>query len=674
MSGLKEANHRPTKDFVPSNGRLMTERTGHFYEFGPFRLNARQHLLLRNGKVVPLPPKAIDLLVALVENGGKVLDKEELMKQVWPDSFVEEANLSHHVFRLRKALDEGGDANKYIETIPRRGYRFVAGVTEVRDESDELVVAEHSRSRIVIEQTESPNLAADYPGSDRTGRILALAAGTRRRTVLLALGCAGTLVLAVAFYFWKTGNTVGEPTSTGVKSIAVLPFKPLVVHSRNESLETGMAETLITKLSGITRLIVRPLSAIRKYTGLEQDSIVAGRELGVDYVLEGNLQMEGEKTRATVRLLRVNDGTAIWTDKCDQQCSTIFELQDSVVQQIAGALALQLTGKEKKQLAKHYTENVDAYQLYVKGRFFWNKFTDETVTKSIDYFKQAIDKDPTYALAYAGLADSYNVLGSNGPMSSKDALPKVRYAAEKAIELDDNLAESHLALGAFKLFYQWDWPGAERAFKRAIELDPSYAVPHELYGYRLRIMGEFDEALAEMRKAQELDPISLLISDDLGVTLRLARRYDQAIEAFEKTLELDPNFADSRCEFGLAYGFKGMHERAIAEITKAVTLSGNNAQIIARLGEMYALAGNKVEAHRIIDRLQAESNKRYSPPLHIAMIYATLGEDDKAFTWLEKAYDEHSTWLINLNVEASWDKIRSDPRFYNLLGRVGLPK
>ena len=248
----------------------------------------------------------------------------------------------------------------------------------------------------------------------------------------MALACAGALVLAIAVYFWKTGNTAGEPTATGVKSIAVLPFKPLVAEGRNESLEIGMADTLISKLSGIKQIIVRPISAVRKYTWLEQDSIAAGLELGVDYVLEGSLQMEGEKTRATVRLLRVNDGTAIWTDKCDQQCSTIFELQDAVVQQIAGALALRLTGKEKTHLAKHYTENVDAYQLYVKGRFFWNKFTDETVTKSIVCFQQAIEKDPTYALAYAGLADSYNVLGANGPMSSKDALPKVKYAASLA--------------------------------------------------------------------------------------------------------------------------------------------------------------------------------------------------------------------------------------------------
>jgi len=651
----------------------MSVQTKHFYEFGPYRIDAQDHLLFRNGDVVALPPKTFDLLLALVESNGRVLTKEELMKRLWPDSFVEEANLSHHVFTLRKALGEDGDA-RYIETIPRRGYRFLAGVTEVQAEPDELVLTEHSRSRIVIEQAEVLNLETDQGSSDRTDRVLALVAGTPRRLQLLGLTCAVVLATAVAIYFWRAGNTAGEPTATGVKSIAVLPFKPLVAASRNESLEIGMADTLITKLSGIKQLIVRPISAVRKYTDLDQDSIAAGRELGVDYVLEGNLQMVGEKTRATLRLLNVKDGSAIWTDKCDQQCTTIFELQDAVAQQIAGALALRITGDQKKQLAKHYTENVEAYQLYVKGVFFWNKFTDETVTKSIDYFQQAIDKDPTYALAYTGLANSYNVLGVNGPMDAKDAQPKVKYAVEKAVQLDDSLPQAHLALGAFKLFYEWDWLGAERAFNRAIELDPSYADPHELYGYLLRIMGRFDEALAEIRKAQELDPASLLINGDLGVTLRLARRYDQAIEEFKKTLEMDPNFADSRCEFGLAYGLKGMYEQGIVQIKKAVTLSGNNAQIIARLGEVYALAGNKAEAQRIIAWLQAESNKRYAPPLHIALIYATLGDGDKAFTWLEKAYDEHSCWLINLKIEAGWDKIRSDPRFDNLLGRVGLPK
>jgi DNA-binding winged helix-turn-helix (wHTH) protein/TolB-like protein len=655
----------------------MDEQTNSFLVFGAYRIDVNNCLLFREGEVVALPPKAFDLLMVLVQSGGRVIPKDELMTRVWPDSFVEEANLSHHIFVLRRALGEDKNSSGCIKTIPRRGYRFVAEVTRPENKSDDLVVTERTHSRIVIEEHQEMNTAGSAVGSVESDQSKALKEGDRRThkavnlrvpSVVVAL-----IVLGVAAYFWITGNRKEHP-GPGMRSIAVLPFRPLVADSRNESLELGMADTLITKLSGIRQLIVRPISAVRKYAELEQDPIAAGRELGVDYVVEGNLQMIGEKTRATVRLLRVIDGSAIWTNTCDQQCSGLFELQDGVTERIAGMLALQLTGDERKQLAKHYTENVEAYQLYAKGRFLWNKFTDESLIKSIDYFQQAIGKDPNYALAYAGLSESYNVLGCNGPMPPKEALPKVKYAAEKAIELDDNLAQSHLAVGAFKLFYEWDWPGAERAFKRAMELDPRYAGPHELYGYLLRIMGRFDEALGEIRKAQALDPTSLLISGDSAETLRLARRYDEAIEENNKSLEMDPNFADAHYGRGLAYSLKGMHEKSVDEMKRAITLSGNNTQIIARLGQVYALAGRRSEAQEIIGRLISESRKRYSSPLEIAMIYAALGERDQAFTWLSKAYDENSTWLIELKVEPAWDNVRSDPRFESLLDRVGLPK
>jgi DNA-binding winged helix-turn-helix (wHTH) protein/TolB-like protein/Tfp pilus assembly protein PilF len=652
----------------------MSQQPKHFYEFGAYRLDARDHLLLRDGEVVLLPPKTFDLLLALVESSGRVLTKEELMKQVWPDSFVEEANLSHHVFTLRKALGEDGEG-RYIETIPRRGYRFVAGVSEVLGEADELVVAEHSRSRIVIEQSDAPALATDYRGPERTSRVQALAAGTKRRTVLLALACcAATGALVVAVGLWKARNPKGDQTATGVKSIAVLPFKPLVADSRNESLELGMADTLITKLSGVKQLVVRPISAIRKYTGLEQDPLDAGREMGVDYVVEGNLQMEGEKVRATVRLLSVKDGRAIWTDKCDQQCSSIFELQDAVAQQIAGALALRITSDEKKQLAKHYTENVEAYQLYMKGRYFWSKFTDDGLRKSIVLFEQAIERDRDYALAYTGLAASYMVLGVNGHMAPKDSRPKAKYAVEKALELDNNLALAHQCLGGFKLFHEWDWLGAEREFKRAIELDPSLAESHELYSYLLSEQVRFDEALAELRNAQELDPVSVGVSGDYGDTLRQARRYDQAIDELHKTLEMDASYFFGHYSLGLAYAQKGLYEKANAEMNKAVSLSGSSTQMMSGLGQVYALSGKKSEAQKVIAELQVVSKQRYVSPLYIAMVYATLGENDQAFAWLEKAYDEHSCWLIELGIESCWDKIRSDPRFTDLLRRVGLPQ
>jgi tetratricopeptide (TPR) repeat protein len=335
---------------------------------------------------------------------------------------------------------------------------------------------------------------------------------------------------------------------------------------------------------------------------------------------------------------------------------------------------LQLSGDERTQLAKHYTENTEAYQLFLKGRYFWNKFTEDGLQKSLGFYQQAIDKDPNYALAYTGMANAYSVLGVNGPLSPKDAFPKQKQAVEKALELDDNLAQAHQSLGGFKLFYEWEWSGAEREFKRAIELDPSYTHSHELYGYLLRIMGRFDEALIEIRKAQELDPVSLLISGDSGETLRLARRYDQAIEEYNKTLAMDPNFADARFGLGIAYAQNGMYEKAVAEINKAIILSGNSTHVIAALGRAHALSGKRAEAQKVIAELLEIARQRYVSPLDIAIIYATLGDSDKAFSWLEKAYEEHACWLIELGIEPCWDKLHSDPRFTQLLGRVGLPQ
>ncbi|HEU4389869.1 MAG TPA: tetratricopeptide repeat protein, partial [Blastocatellia bacterium] len=639
----------------------MIERAGRFYEFGPFRLKPRQRLLLRDGEVVPLPPKAIDLLVALVEDSGNVIGKEELMKRVWPDSFVEEANLSHHVFTLRKALGEDKGGGLFIETIPRRGYRFVAEVTEAGGEADELVVAEHSRSRITIEHTDESSFINDGLDSARTARVPALPAVKSRRPVLLPLACcAAAAVVTAGAYLWKTRSNRGN-TTAGVKSIAVLPFKPLVEDGREEELEIGIAESLIARLSNLRELTVRPTSAVRKYTDLQQDAIAAGRELQVESVLDASIQKSGDRLRVVARLVSIKDGKTLWADRFDERFTDIFAVEDRISERMTAALAVKLTGEERRLLAKRYTDNVDAYQLYLKGRFFWAKFTEDGLKKSIGLFEQATEKDPDYALAYTGLAAAYMVLGVNGHMAPGDTRPKAQYAVTKALELDTNLAMAHQSLAGFKLFHEWDWPGAEREFKRAIELDPGLAETHNLYSYLLSEQARFDEALAELRTAQELDPVSLGISGDYGDTLRQAGRYDQAIQQLNKTLEMDANNFFAHYSLGLACSQKGMHEQAIAEMKKAVSLSGGSARMLSGLGQAYALSGKKAEARKAIADLQALSKQRYVSPLYIAMVYATLGEKDQAFAWLEKAYDERSSWLIELAIESCWDKIRTDP-------------
>ena len=657
----------------------MGELAKHFYEFGPFRLNQQQRLLLRDGDVVPLTPKAVDLLLVLVENSGHVLGKEELMKQVWPDSFVEEANLSHHVFTLRKALGEDGEG-RYIETIPRRGYRFVAGVTEVLDESDELVIAEHSRSRIVIEQTEAPNLATDYRRSDRTARVLALAAGTRRRTLLWGLACAVALALAFGIYFSRTANT-GDQTAQGVKSIAVLPFKPLVASERDESLEMGMAETLITRLSSLSRITVRPVSAARKYTKLEDEAVRAGQELMVDAVLDGSIQKVGDRMRVSVRLVRVEQGQTLWAEQFDEKFTDIFAVQDAISRRVGDMLALRLSGEEKERLAKRGTDNPEAYQAYLLGRFHFYKLTDEDFKKSIEYFNQAIARDPNYALAYAGLADSYLNLPTSGNTPSTEANIKAREAAIKALAIDDTIAEAHTSLAGVKELYEWDFAGAEREFKRAIELNPNYTTAHSWYSQFLSSVGRHAEAIAEAKRAQEVDPLSLYANVALGNTYIDARQPDEAIAQLQRTIGMDKNFQRAHGTLAEAYLAKERYEDAIAEFEKAWALSARNspeqaARKATMLKDGYRKSGAKGFWEAFLE-LRIENMKRdYSvSPTIMAAAYARIGDKDQAFEWLEKAYTERDQYLFyNLKTDYHFDGILSDPRYANLLQRIGLPQ
>ncbi|MEK6304532.1 MAG: winged helix-turn-helix domain-containing protein [Acidobacteriota bacterium] len=655
----------------------MSVQAKHFYEFGAYRIDARDHLLLRDGEAVPLAPKAFDLLLVLVENSGRVLTKEELMRQVWPDSFVEEANLSHHVFTLRRALGEDGEG-RYIETIPRRGYRFVAAVAELQDESDELVVAEHSRSRIIIEQTEAPQLATDYRSSDRT--TLALTVGTRRRTILLALACAGALAGAFGIYSLRTSNT-SEQTAKGVKSIAVLPFKALVASERDESLEMGMADTLITRLSSIRQLTVRPTSAVRQYTKLEDEAVKAGRELMVDAVLDGSIQKSGARVRVSVRLVGIEQGQTLWAEQFDEKFTDIFAVQDAISRRVGDMLALRLSGEEKERLAKRGTDNPEAYQAYLLGRFHWNKRTGVDIRKSIEYFNQAIARDPNYALAYAGLADSYLNLPTSSNTPSSEANIKAKEAAIKALAIDDTIAEAHTSLAGVKELYEWDFAAAERGFERAIELNPNYTTAHIWYSQFLSCLGRHAEAIAEAKRAQEVDPLSLLASTHLGNIYLEARQPDEAIAQLQRTIEMDKNFAYAHGSLRDTYLAKGMYDDAIEEFKKGYALSTRYspeeaARRVTILKDGYQKSGAKGYWEKMLE-LRIENLKRgYTiSPTVMAQAYARTGDRDRAFGWLETAYTERDQFLFyNLKTADHFDGIRSDPRYANLLQRIGLPQ
>lgn len=462
------------------------------------------------------------------------------MSEVWPDSFVSEASLTQNISVLRRALGEGANGEQFIQTIPKRGYVFTASVREVQDEDTKIIVETDSPVFRAAGENENGALThhgaaltaetdvGQKPGLTEDGRHI----GSRRTqgATLLAI-CGALLVLTLAFApLWISSRRTGMDKNE-VRSLAVLPFKHVSGEGADEALELGMADALIARLSHIRQISVRPTRAILKYTERGQDLLDAGRALGVDAVLDGTVQKSDDRVRVTVQLVSVRDGKHLWSETFDEQWTNIFALQDAVSNQVARSLALQITTEEREQIAKRHTRNTEAYEAYLKGRYFWNQRTPEGFKKGIEYFQQAIDIDPIYAQAYAGLADSYALLGVMGGVPGKEVYPKAKAAALKALEIDDTLGEAHASLAVIKFWYEWDFEGAEREFKRAIELNPNHSTAHHWYAFYLATgAGRPEEAIAEIKRAQELDPLSLIISTDVGSIYVYAGRYDEAIE------------------------------------------------------------------------------------------------------------------------------------------------
>ena len=666
-----------SEKFRKSRRQVMAQQTISFYEFGPFRLDAGERLLLRDGHVVPLTPKLFDILLVLVQSRGHILEKEKVLKAVWQDTIVEEGNLTRNVSTLRKALGENPNEPQYIETIPWRGYRFIADVHEVVNGSDDLVIEEHSRSRIIIEADEVTNGAVGLSGTREaleSDAVTRLAAREKKKWRVRTIS-AGAVVLIVgvgaAVSLWLSSKPNASVRNAAIKSIAVLPFKPISQEARDEYLELGMADTLITKLSSLKQVVVRPTSAVRKYTGLEQDPVAAGKELKVEAVLDGSIQRLGDRLRVTVRLLSTKDGAALWTYKCDDYCTDIFGAQDSITERVAEALMVSLSGEEQKLVAKHYTENTKAYQLYLTGRYFWNKRTADGLKKGIQYFQQAIAEDPSYGLAYAGIAQSYIPLGRYGYISPAEACDKANAAASKALDIDDTLAEAHSALAVVK-DWTWHWADADEEYHRAIELNPSYAPARQWYSEYLLDIGRREEAFEQIRLAQEIDPTSLVLNAWIGFSYYYDRQYDRAIEHFQTVSELDPNFVTAHWFVGLSYAEKGRFDEAISELQRAVELSNGAAQIKADLAYAYGLSGRKREALARLKEIKELSKSERGLAYDVAVIYAGLGEKELVLSWLERAYDERSVLFLKLKADPKLGLVRADPRFTDLVGRVGL--
>ena len=642
----------------------MNEAQTHVYEFGDFRIDAAKRLLLkRDGERVPLTPKAFDTLLYLVEHSGTLLDKDELLKAVWADTIVEENNLNQHISTLRRVLGEKRDEHQYILTVPGRGYRFVADVSTHTNGDEQQKVGE-DQPALDEKQAKESNAGAASQLDQRAGKP--------HRNVWLGLlaGIVTVGLVVAALYFWRARTKPASVSS--IRTIAVLPFKPLVAENRDEALEMGMADTLIARLSNSREIIVRPLSSVRRYGGLEQDAQVAGRELGVESVLDGSLQRWGDRIRVNARLVSVSNGAALWTGTFDEKFTGVFAVQDAISERVTGALALRLSDEEKNRLTKRYTENIEAYQLYLIGRYHLLKLTPTELRKGIEYFQRALEIDPTYALAYGGLAEAYRASSISGDMPPRDVFPKAKAAALKALEIDESLADVHATLGMIHIWFDWDWAGAERECKRAIDLNPNSGDAHRAYALLLFYLGQHDEAVAEGKRARELDPLSLLNNTLEGMFLHFAGRDDEAAARLQKALELDPNFWIAHLTLSKVYTRRRMYPEAIAALSQARKFSGGNTETISLTGYNWALSGNRAQAQTALAELKSLSTQRYVPSYNIAMIYNGLDEKEEALAWLEKAYEERDVRLTFAKIDPKWDSFRSDFRFASLIKRIGL--
>jgi TolB-like protein/Tfp pilus assembly protein PilF len=490
-----------------------------------------------------------------------------------------------------------------------------------------------------------------------------------KRTLLLITAAALILITASVF-----GLVYFNRKQRRISSVAVLPFVNMTGDTETEYLSDGITESLINSLSQLPELRIMSRASVFRYKGASVDPQVVGRELGVEAVLTGRVMQRADTLTISVELVSVSDNTHIWGKQYQRKLTEIFALQDEMAKDLSQSLRLRLSGEEERRLVKRYTDNVEAYQLYLKGRYYWNKRTPDGFKKGLELFQQAIDTDPSYALAFAGLADSYAMLGDYSVLAPREAFPRAEAAAATALKLDDNLAEGHTSLAFVKMAYEWDWASADREFRRALELNPNYATAHQWYASYLAMMGRFDDSIREIKRAQELDPLSRIINANLGLHYYYARKYDESIEQLKKTISLDEAFFVPHQYLGRTYIQKGMMKEAMAELERARELSDNAPEVVASLGHAYAIAGRTSDAQKALSDLDEIAKERYVLPYFRAAVYTGLGDKDQAFMWLGRAFEERHPGLALINIDPRFDSLRSDPRFADLLRRLNLPQ
>jgi TolB-like protein/DNA-binding winged helix-turn-helix (wHTH) protein/Tfp pilus assembly protein PilF len=613
----------------------------------------------KNGRPVTLTPRAFDVLIFLLENPGRVVEKGELFEQVWKDTFVSDNALTKIIKEIRHALEDSAELPRYIETVKKRGYRFIGEVEINSDQTDEKA-EENPAARQPVEK--------EVTEAAVTGPSRAL-----KKPAATAFSIAGLIVVLffAAWLFFRQKSP--EETPAPLRSIAVLPFKPLNADSRDESLEMGMAETLITRLGNLRQIAVRPISAVRNYTDLQQDAVKAGQTLQVEAVLEGSIQKSGERVRVTVRLIDIKTGAPLWAEQFDENFTDIFKVQDSIAERITNALTLQLSRQEKERLTKHFTDNPEAYQLYLRGQLLWHGRRPNWIRQSLAYYEQALDKDPNFALAHIGLADCYIMLSGHRQISMQEAEQKARPGILKALEIDDNLAEGHNALAELKYQYEYDWTTAENEFRKAVELNPNVAWIRQAFGWFLMSEGRFDEATAEMEKARALDPSSLTINVGRGRLFYYTRQYDEAIRHFQNMIAVEPRDASLHNSLYTIYEQKRMYPEAVESYLKFRSLAGDRPEIIEDYRETFRVAGWTGFLRKQLEAQEKNARKRAPNPSGLADVYARLGQKEEAFKWLEKSFEARDPAILQFKIEPVYDNLRDDPRYVELIRKIGLP-
>jgi len=623
------------------------------YAFGPFRLDVKDLVLKREGAEIPLTRKAVETLVVLVENAGHVMGKEALLERVWPGTFVNEATLAQNILTLRKALGKQATGEDYIGTVPKRGYRFEAPVTE-----------------------NAPADAAVRPsGLAPEASDAARFAPFSRHAVSYALLTVAIVIAISALYLVRARRApaAANIASTKIQSIAVLSLTNLSGDPSQDYLADGITEAITTDLAKFHSLRVVSRTSAMQYDGRKKPLPEIARELHVDAIVEGGMMRSGAHVRVTAQLIQVVNDRQIWAESYERELRDLLALQNDVARDIAEHVQAQITEQDRQRLSTARPLDPRAHEEYLKGRFFWNKRTENGYLDAIDHFLRAIQIDPEYPEPYAGLADTYALLGSLGGASipRRDAMNNARSIARKALELDPTMAEAHTSLAFVLMHYDWDFAAAEKEYLRAIDLNPNYATAHQWYAINLSATDRMDAALAELRHAQELDPLSLIISADIGELLGGARRYEEAAAQLQSTLQMDPNFLPAHLDLATVFNYQQKYAEAADHARKALELAPGSLWAECVLGAAYALNGQRDKAQKVMESMQHSPHSKEAAN-YLAVIATGLGDKDAAFRWLQIARDERSGSLIVMKITPYWDPLRSDPRFVSLLHDVGL--